>query len=213
VSAFAQSAAETREAAASARDAAGFGVYVHWPFCLSKCPYCDFNSHVRARIEEGRFCAALMAELEHYAAETGARVVTSLFFGGGTPSLMAPESVAAIIARVRALWPTAADLEITLEANPTSVEAGRFAGYAAAGVNRLSLGVQALDDASLAFLGRRHSAAEALAAGGNQSELGRVGLARFFAEKLLPVAPGIARAIASGAVPLQSYETVLGDSA
>ncbi|MFI5024959.1 MAG: radical SAM family heme chaperone HemW [Alphaproteobacteria bacterium] len=164
MSAFAQSVAETRGEAAPAADAAGFGVYVHWPFCLSKCPYCDFNSHVRQHFEERRWSAALAAELEHYAAETGARVVTSLFFGGGTPSLMAPESVAAIIARVKALWPTAADLEITLEANPTSVEAGRFAGYAAAGVNRLSLGVQALDDTALAFLGRRHFAAEALAA-------------------------------------------------
>ncbi|HKO06088.1 MAG TPA: radical SAM family heme chaperone HemW, partial [Alphaproteobacteria bacterium] len=152
------------EADAAAAAAVGLGIYVHWPFCLSKCPYCDFNSHVRARIEEARWRAALLAELEHYAAQTGARMVSSLFFGGGTPSLMAPESVAAIIARVRALWPTAADLEITLEANPTSVEAGRFAGYAAAGVNRLSLGVQALDDTALAFLGRRHSAAEALAA-------------------------------------------------
>ena len=164
MSAVAQSVTETRGAGAPARDAAGFGVYVHWPFCLSKCPYCDFNSHVRQHFEERRFCAALAAELEHYAAQTGSRVVTSLFFGGGTPSLMAPESVAAIIARVKALWPTAADLEITLEANPSSVEAGRFAGYAAAGVNRLSLGVQALDDTALAFLGRRHSVAEALAA-------------------------------------------------
>jgi putative oxygen-independent coproporphyrinogen III oxidase len=144
--------------------AAGLGVYVHWPFCLSKCPYCDFNSHVRARIEEQRWRAALLAELAHYAADTEARVVTSVFFGGGTPSLMAGETVAAIIARVRSLWAVAADCEITLEANPTSVEAARFAAYAAAGVNRVSLGVQALDDASLAFLGRRHTAAEALAA-------------------------------------------------
>ncbi|HYB55036.1 MAG TPA: radical SAM family heme chaperone HemW [Alphaproteobacteria bacterium] len=150
--------------AASVALDAGFGVYIHWPYCLSKCPYCDFNSHVRQHIDEARWRAAIMAELEHYAAETDAREVTSIFFGGGTPSLMAPESIAAIIARVKALWPTAADLEITLEANPTSVEAGRFAGYAAGGVNRLSLGVQALDDTALAFLGRRHSAAEALAA-------------------------------------------------
>ncbi len=103
MSAVAQSVTETRGAGAPARDAAGFGVYVHWPFCLSKCPYCDFNSHVRQHFEERRFCAALAAELEHYAAQTGSRVVTSLFFGGGTPSLMAPESVAAIIARVKAL--------------------------------------------------------------------------------------------------------------
>ena len=143
---------------------AGFGVYVHWPFCLSKCPYCDFNSHVRERIDERRWRSALLAELAHYAAETKTRRVTSLFLGGGTPSLMAPETVAAIIDRVEALWPTAPDLEITLEANPSSVDAARFAAYAAAGVNRVSLGVQALDDEALHFLGRRHSAADALAA-------------------------------------------------
>ena len=143
---------------------AGFGVYVHWPFCLSKCPYCDFNSHVRERIDEQRWRSALLAELAHYAAETKTRRVTSLFLGGGTPSLMAPETVAAIIDRVEALWPTAPDLEITLEANPSSVDAARFAAYAAAGVNRVSLGVQALDDEALHFLGRRHSAADALAA-------------------------------------------------
>ncbi len=149
---------------ARAGDEAGIGVYVHWPFCLSKCPYCDFNSHVRARIDERRWRSALIAELAHYAAETSTRKVTSLFFGGGTPSLMSPETVAAIIERVAALWPTAAGLEVTLEANPSSVEAGRFAAYASAGVNRVSLGVQALDDAALRFLGRRHSQAEALAA-------------------------------------------------
>ena len=149
---------------ARAGDEAGFGVYVHWPFCLSKCPYCDFNSHVRERIDERRWRSALLAELAHYAAETRTRRVTSLFFGGGTPSLMSPETVAAVIERVAALWPIAADREVTLEANPSSVEAGRFAAYASAGVNRVSLGVQALDDEALRFLGRRHSLAEALAA-------------------------------------------------
>ncbi len=155
---------EAHGAETPGEDEPGLAVYVHWPFCLAKCPYCDFNSHVRARVDEARWRAALLAELDHYAAETAGRTVTSLFLGGGTPSLMAPETVAAIIARVLARWTAAPDIEVTLEANPTSVEAGRFAGYAAAGVNRLSLGVQALDDASLAFLGRRHSAAEALAA-------------------------------------------------
>jgi putative oxygen-independent coproporphyrinogen III oxidase len=164
------SAIHAAEDAPASASGAGFGVYVHWPFCLSKCPYCDFNSHVRERIDEARWRRALIEELDHYAqmmieaTGTGGRTVTSIFFGGGTPSLMAPETVAAIVARVRHHWRTAPDLEITLEANPTSVEAGRFQGYAAAGVNRVSLGVQALDDDSLRFLGRRHSAQEALAA-------------------------------------------------
>ncbi len=142
----------------------GFGVYVHWPFCLAKCPYCDFNSHVRAGVDEGRWRAALTAEVAHFAARAPGRAVTSIFFGGGTPSLMGPATVAAVIDAVTGAWRTAPEVEITLEANPTSVEAGRFAGYRAAGVNRLSLGVQALDDAALAFLGREHSAAEAMAA-------------------------------------------------
>ncbi len=142
----------------------GFGIYVHWPFCLAKCPYCDFNSHVREAIDQARWRRALLAELDHYAAATPGRQVTSLFFGGGTPSLMEPETVAAVIARVGAAWALAPAAEITLEANPTSVEAGRFAAYRAAGVNRVSLGVQSLDDRALAFLGRQHSAAEALAA-------------------------------------------------
>jgi len=140
------------------------GIYVHWPFCLAKCPYCDFNSHVREAVDERRWRAALLAELAHFAAATPGRTVSSLFFGGGTPSLMPPETVAALIERAGVLWRLAPDVEITLEANPTSVEAGRFAGFAAAGVNRVSLGVQALDDAALAFLGRGHSSAEALRA-------------------------------------------------
>ncbi|MBL8665802.1 MAG: coproporphyrinogen III oxidase, partial [Candidatus Odyssella sp.] len=144
--------------------APGFALYVHWPFCLSKCPYCDFNSHVRERVEEARWQRAYLAELERAAAETPGRVVTSVFFGGGTPSLMPPETAAAILARIRALWPVAPDAEITLEANPGAAEAARFRAFRAAGVNRLSIGVQALDDAALKFLGRRHVAAEALAA-------------------------------------------------
>jgi putative oxygen-independent coproporphyrinogen III oxidase len=145
-------------------DEPGFGLYVHWPFCLSKCPYCDFNSHVRAAVDHGRWRDALLRELDHYAADTGGRQLTSIFFGGGTPSLMEPATVAAVIARAGEHWPFAADIEITLEANPTSVEAGKFAGFRSTGVNRVSLGVQALNDADLKFLGRHHSAAEARAA-------------------------------------------------
>jgi oxygen-independent coproporphyrinogen-3 oxidase len=137
---------------------------VHWPFCLAKCPYCDFNSHVRAAIDEAAWRRALLAELDHYAAETRGREVASIFFGGGTPSLMAPATVGALLDRIAATWPLAGDLEITLEANPTSVEAGRFCEFRAAGVNRVSLGVQSLDPAALAFLGRRHNVEEALAA-------------------------------------------------
>jgi oxygen-independent coproporphyrinogen-3 oxidase len=139
----------------------GFGIYVHWPFCKSKCPYCDFNSHVRAGIDEARWRAALLAELDHYAAETGGREVTSVFFGGGTPSLMEPETAAAVLDRIAARWRPAAGLEVTLEANPTSVESGRFRDFRLAGVNRVSLGIQALDDAALKFLGRAHDAREA----------------------------------------------------
>lgn len=142
----------------------GFGIYIHWPFCLSKCPYCDFNSHVAAHIDQSRWRAALLRELEHFATMAPGRIVTSIFFGGGTPSLMDPATAEALIARVHDLWPVADTPEITLEANPTSVEAGRFRDFRAAGVNRLSLGIQALDEAALRFLGRQHSASEALAA-------------------------------------------------
>src|SRR5215831_19314671 len=148
-----------------AAEQAAFGVYVHWPFCLSKCPYCDFNSHVRhAPIDEARFARAFAREIETTAARTGAREVSSIFLGGGTPSLMQPQTVGAILEAIGRHWQIAADVEVTLEANPTSVEATRFAGYRAAGVNRVSLGVQALDDASLKMLGRLHSATEALQA-------------------------------------------------
>ncbi len=142
----------------------GFGIYVHWPFCLSKCPYCDFNSHVREAIDHARWRAALLAEIDHYADRTQGRSVTSIFFGGGTPSLMEPETVAAVIERIGARWRVSPDVEISLEANPSSVEAARFSALAAAGVNRVSLGVQALDDESLSFLGRRHNVCEALEA-------------------------------------------------
>jgi putative oxygen-independent coproporphyrinogen III oxidase len=140
-----------------------FGVYVHWPFCLSKCPYCDFNSHVRqVAIDEERFARGFAREIETTAARIPGREVTSIFLGGGTPSLMRPETVGAILEAIGKHWRVAADVEVSLEANPTSVEAMRFAGYRAAGVNRVSLGVQALDDASLKMLGRLHSAREAL---------------------------------------------------
>ena len=139
-------------------------LYVHWPFCLQKCPYCDFNSHVRDVVPQARFAAALRRELAWEAARLGRRPLASIFFGGGTPSLMAPDTVAALVADARALFDAAPDLEVTLEANPTSVELSRLAGFRDAGVNRLSLGVQALDDAALAGLGRAHSASQAIAA-------------------------------------------------
>ncbi|HEX3972613.1 MAG TPA: radical SAM family heme chaperone HemW [Stellaceae bacterium] len=136
-------------------------LYIHWPFCKSKCPYCDFNSHVRDSIDQARWQKTLLAELDHWAPSLQGRELVSIFFGGGTPSLMAPATAAALIERATQHWSVAHDLEITLEANPTSVEAARFAELRAAGVNRVSLGVQALDDASLKFLGRGHNAGEA----------------------------------------------------
>jgi oxygen-independent coproporphyrinogen-3 oxidase len=147
--------------------AQAFGIYVHWPFCLSKCPYCDFNSHVRhGGIDEARFLQAYLREMETMAKRTGGREVSTVFFGGGTPSLMKPATVSAILDGIAKCWQVARDVEITLEANPTSVEAERFRGFRTAGVNRVSLGVQALDDASLKELGRLHSADEALKAVG-----------------------------------------------
>jgi putative oxygen-independent coproporphyrinogen III oxidase len=153
----------TSPAPAVPGDDAAFGVYVHWPFCLSKCPYCDFNSHVRhAAIDEARYVRAFAAEIAATAARVPGRTVSTVFFGGGTPSLMAPETVGAILDAIGRHWAVAPDIEVTLEANPTSVEATRFRGYRAAGINRVSLGVQALDDAALKELGRLHSAREAL---------------------------------------------------
>ena len=148
---------------ADRNDAPAFGVYIHWPFCLSKCPYCDFNSHVRhAGVDEARFTRAFAAEIAATAARVPARTVSTIFFGGGTPSLMQPATVGAILDAIARHWPIDPDVEVTLEANPTSVEATRFRGFRAAGVNRVSLGVQALDDAALKELGRLHSAREAL---------------------------------------------------
>ena len=145
--------------------APGFGVYVHWPFCAAKCPYCDFNSHVRHQPpDQARFAAAFVREVATLAARAPGRTVNSIFLGGGTPSLMEPATVGAILDAVASRWPVASDVEVTMEANPSSVEANRFRGYRAAGVNRLSLGVQALNDPDLKFLGRLHDVAQALAA-------------------------------------------------
>ena len=145
----------------------GFGVYVHWPFCRAKCPYCDFNSHVRHQaVDAMGFARALVREVGEMAARTPGRRADSVFFGGGTPSLMPPEAVAAVLDAIAANWAIASDIEVTLEANPTSAEAENFAGYRAAGVNRASVGVQALDDGDLKALGRQHTAEEALAAYG-----------------------------------------------
>jgi putative oxygen-independent coproporphyrinogen III oxidase len=144
----------------------GFGIYVHWPFCAAKCPYCDFNSHVRKQIDEAGWIDAIVRELEWTAAEQGDErpIVNTVFFGGGTPSLMQGKSVARVLDTIARLWRTANDVEVTLESNPASADATRFADYRAAGVNRLSLGVQALNDADLKLLGRLHNVAEAKAA-------------------------------------------------
>ncbi|WP_375229430.1 radical SAM family heme chaperone HemW [Roseobacter sp. S98] len=142
----------------------GFGLYIHWPFCEAKCPYCDFNSHVSRRIDQQAWRDAYLTELKRVARETPGRILRSVFFGGGTPSLMDPQSVADVIDEIRRLWPVANDPEITLEANPGSVEAGRFKAYRDGGVNRISMGIQALNDDDLRKLGRIHTAAEAMAA-------------------------------------------------
>ncbi|KXG84541.1 radical SAM family heme chaperone HemW [Agrobacterium bohemicum] len=143
----------------------GFGIYVHWPFCAAKCPYCDFNSHVRHKpVDQERFVAAFLREMETMRQLSGAKVVTSVFLGGGTPSLMNPQTVGAILDGIARFWHVPDGIEITMEANPSSVEAERFRGYRAAGVNRVSMGVQALNDRDLKFLGRLHDVADALKA-------------------------------------------------
>jgi putative oxygen-independent coproporphyrinogen III oxidase len=139
----------------------GFGLYIHWPFCQSKCPYCDFNSHVSTNIDQERWKSAYLSEIERVGAETRGRVLQTVFFGGGTPSLMAPELVHAIISKIKTTWPTSNDIEITMEANPGSVERARFHGYRNAGVNRVSIGVQALNDTDLKSLGRLHDVNDA----------------------------------------------------
>lgn len=142
-----------------------FGIYLHWPFCAAKCPYCDFNSHVRHQpVDQQRFARAFATELATLRARTGPRTASSIFIGGGTPSLMEPATVGALLDAVAANWTVADDVEVTLEANPSSADAGRFAGYRASGVNRLSLGVQALNDRDLRFLGRLHDVTQALSA-------------------------------------------------
>jgi len=145
---------------------AGFGLYVHWPFCQAKCPYCDFNSHVSQSIDQNAWVRAYIAELRRVAAEVPDRVLNTIYFGGGTPSLMHPDTVAAILETAKTLWPLANDIEISLEANPGSVEAGRFAGYRDAGINRISMGIQALNDTDLKKLGRIHTVSEAYTAFG-----------------------------------------------
>ena len=142
----------------------GFGLYIHWPFCEAKCPYCDFNSHVSRSVDQRAWRDGYLAELKRTAAETSGRVLNAVYFGGGTPSLMDPETVSDVITAIKSHWPTANDLEITLEANPGSVDAGRFAAYRQAGVSRVSMGIQAMNDADLRRLGRIHTTSEALQA-------------------------------------------------
>ena len=185
-------------------------LYIHWPFCVSKCPYCDFNSHVRDSVDQAAWLAALLADMAHEAAVVPGRNVASIFFGGGTPSLMPPATVAALIAAADAHWGLTPDCEITLEANPNSVEVANFAALAAAGVNRVSLGVQALDDATLAFLGRAHSAHEgARAIATAQAHFKRVSFDLITArpEQSLAAWEGeLARALAFGTGHLSLYQ-------
>ena len=191
----------------------GFGVYVHWPFCLKKCPYCDFNSHVRNAVDHDLWRRSLLAELDRYADETAGRRVSSIFFGGGTPSLMDPRTAEALIQRIAERFDLADDAEITLEANPTSVEAEKFARFRAAGVNRVSLGVQALENRALAFLGRQHTADEALAA----VDLARAAFPRISFD-LITARPGmtpeswadeLARALAEGPEHISIYQLTI----
>ena len=188
-------------------------VYVHWPFCVTKCPYCDFNSHVRAKIDEAGWCDALLADLTHEARLTAEHVVTSIFFGGGTPSLMDPATTGAVIDAVARLWPVATGLEITLEANPSSVEAARFAGFATAGVNRVSLGLQALDDVALRQLGRPHDLAMGLAAlDVAQRNFGRVSFDLIYAREGQTLASWeaeLARALSFGTDHLSLYQLTI----
>ncbi|MEO9131044.1 MAG: radical SAM family heme chaperone HemW [Sphingomonas sp.] len=188
-------------------------LYVHWPFCVSKCPYCDFNSHVRDGVDQAAWRAGLLADLTHEAAQTPGRKLGSIFFGGGTPSLMPPETVAAVIGAAEAAWGFADDIEITLEANPSSVEAARFADIAAAGVNRVSLGLQALDNAALRFLGRAHDVSEGLAALDTaQRAFARVSFDLIYArpdQSLTAWEAELARAISFGTEHLSLYQLTI----
>ena len=202
-----------------ARDERGLGtddnlaLYIHWPFCVSKCPYCDFNSHVREAVDHDAWREALLADLAHEARETAGRRLSSIFFGGGTPSLMPPATVAALIEAADAHWGLAPDIEITLEANPSSVEAARFADLAAAGVNRVSLGLQSLDDAALRFLGRAHDVAEGLAALDTaQAAFGRVSFDLIYAlpgQSAEAWAAELARALSFGTGHLSLYQLTI----
>jgi putative oxygen-independent coproporphyrinogen III oxidase len=189
-------------------------IYIHWPFCRSKCPYCDFNSHVRReKPDETRFVRAIEREIAHVAARTGACTVDTVFFGGGTPSLMAPKTIDAILHAIGRHWQVAADAEITLEANPTSVEAENFRGYRAAGVDRVSLGVQSLDDAALKFLGRLHTAEEALKAVGIANAVfPRVSIDLIYArpgQKAAAWQAELARALSIGTEHLSLYQLTI----
>ncbi|NIJ32610.1 radical SAM family heme chaperone HemW [Sphingomonas oligoaromativorans] len=188
-------------------------LYVHWPFCVSKCPYCDFNSHVRAEIDEAAWRDALLADLAHEAALTPGRPLGSIFFGGGTPSLMAPSTVAAVLDAAERHWGFSDDIEITLEANPSSVEAANFHALASAGVNRVSLGLQALDDEALHFLGRAHGVAESLAAlDVAQAAFGRVSVDLIYARPYQSEAEWLAelnRALGFGTEHLSLYQLTI----
>jgi putative oxygen-independent coproporphyrinogen III oxidase len=188
-------------------------LYIHWPFCVSKCPYCDFNSHVRDSVDQAAWRAALLSDMAHEAALTSGRRVGSIFFGGGTPSLMPPETVAALIAAADRHWGLADGVEITLEANPSSVEAARFADIAAAGVNRVSLGLQALDDEALHFLGRAHGVREGLAALETaQSAFSRVSFDLIYArpgQSLAEWRAELARALGFGTEHLSLYQLTI----
>jgi putative oxygen-independent coproporphyrinogen III oxidase len=188
-------------------------LYVHWPFCVSKCPYCDFNSHVREGVDQAAWRAGLLADLAHEAAATPGRKLGSIFFGGGTPSLMPPETVAAVIGAAESSWGFMDDIEITLEANPSSVEAARFADIAAAGVNRVSLGLQALDNEALKFLGRAHDVSEGLAALDTaQRAFARVSFDLIYArpdQSLAAWEAELARAIGFGTEHLSLYQLTI----
>ena len=190
-----------------------YALYVHWPFCVSKCPYCDFNSHVREGVDQAAWRAGLLADLAHEAARTGGGMLGSIFFGGGTPSLMPPHTIAAIIDATSSHWTFASDIEISMEANPNSAEAARFADVAAAGVNRLSIGLQALDDVALRFLGRAHDAAEGLAALAiAQRHFARVSFDLIYAlpgQSEAAWADALSRALATGTGHLSLYQLTI----
>ena len=194
---------------------AGFGVYVHWPFCAAKCPYCDFNSHVAATVDHGRWAVSYLSEVERISRETGPRTVSTVFFGGGTPSLMDPATVAAVLDAIRAAWPVANDLEVTLEANPGSVETERFGAFRDAGVNRVSLGLQALNDKDLRRLGRIHTVDEARAALEiAQATFGRVSFDLIYARQDQTVdqwRTELAEALSLGVDHLSLYQLTIED--